>query len=255
MLNAEFNDPRLVPVYDVLCVWDAADEFFLALANETPGTRVLDLGCGTGRLTLALASAGHLVTGVDPSPASLEAARAKPSAGRVTWLEGTAGALPTAAFDLAVMTSHVAQFITDDGQWAATLAALSRSLVPGGRLAFDSRDPGARGWEAWNPADSLRRRVLPDGRDILNWTHVEEVAGDLVTFVQHYQFSDRPDELLAAGLMRFRRERELRASLKDAGFCIEQIFGGWGREAVGEGCGEFIVVARSVMQGEPDRLP
>ena len=114
MINAEFNDPRLVPVYDPLCPWGPPDDFFLALAGEHPGSRILDLGCGTGRLALALADAGHIVTGVDPARASLEAARAKPGAVRVTWLEGTSTILPNAAFDLAVMNSHVAQFMVDD---------------------------------------------------------------------------------------------------------------------------------------------
>lgn len=63
----------------------------------------------TGRLTLAMADAGHTVTGVDPARAVLDAARAKPGADRVTWIEGTSSLLPTAAYDVAVMTSHVAQ--------------------------------------------------------------------------------------------------------------------------------------------------
>ncbi len=90
------------------------DDFFLCVAGETPAARVLDLGCGTGRLALAMAAAGHAVTGVDPARASLDAARAKPGADEVTWIEGTSSVLPDAAFDVAVMTSHVAQFFGTD---------------------------------------------------------------------------------------------------------------------------------------------
>jgi ubiquinone/menaquinone biosynthesis C-methylase UbiE len=103
---------------------------FLAVAGEGPGGRVLDLGCGTGRLALALADAGHRVTGVDPACASLDVARAKRGADRVTWVEGTSQVLPDAAFDVALMTSHVAQFFVDDSAWRATLADLRRPLVP-----------------------------------------------------------------------------------------------------------------------------
>ncbi|XTZ17015.1 class I SAM-dependent methyltransferase [Micromonospora echinospora] len=177
MRHAEFEDPRLVAVYDAECRWGPDDDFFLAVVDETPQARVLDLGCGTGRLTLALASAGHRVTGVDPARASLDAARAKPGADRVTWIEGTATLLPDRSFDVAVMTSHVAQFFTTDEEWDAVLADLHRALVPGGRLVFESRDPADRRWERWNPVDSRRHPRLPDGRTVEAWTEVTEAGG------------------------------------------------------------------------------
>lgn len=102
MRHAEFVDPRLVEVYDAECPWSREDDFFLAIVGETPARRVLDLGCGTGRLALGMARAGHLVTGVDPARASLEAARTKHGAEAVTWLEGTSSMVPDLAFDVAV---------------------------------------------------------------------------------------------------------------------------------------------------------
>ena len=67
MWHGEFRDPRLAGLYDVSFGWSRADDFFVGLVDETPRARVADLGCGTGRLTLALAAAGHPVTGVDPA--------------------------------------------------------------------------------------------------------------------------------------------------------------------------------------------
>jgi ubiquinone/menaquinone biosynthesis C-methylase UbiE len=243
--NAEFNDPRLVPIYDSWCPWGLPDDFFMALAGETPQARVLDFGCGTGRLAIALAAAGHRVTGVDPASNSLEAARAKPGADRVTWLEGSHEILPSAAFDLIVMNSHVAQFLVTDLEWTQALTKFRQALVPGGRLAFDSRDPNARGWEAWNPIDSREQLVLPDGRTVEIWTEVVDLTGDNVTFLIHYQFSDSSEELLSRSTLRFRSEHELRSSLQNAGFEVEQIFGGWNRDPIGHKDGEFVVVARA----------
>lgn len=240
--NAEFNDSRLVTVYDAECPWSRDDDFFLSVVDETPAARVLDLGCGTGRLALGLAAAGHRVTGVDPARASLDAARAKPGAQRVTWIEGTADVLADRSFDVAVMTSHVAQFVVDDDAWARTLGALARSLVPGGRLVFDTRDPRDRRWERWNPVDSRRRIRLPDGSAVEAWTEVTAVAGGVVDFAIHYLFPY--GELVSTATLRFRTEDELRRSLRDAGFTVERMYGGWTAQPVGEGDGEFLVIAR-----------
>jgi ubiquinone/menaquinone biosynthesis C-methylase UbiE len=242
--NAEFNDPRLVNVYDVMCPWSRDDDFFLSVVNETPAARVLDLGCGTGRLALGLSAAGHTVTGVDPARASLAAARAKPGADRVRWIQGTSLALPGAAFDVAVMTSHVAQFFVTDEQWRQTLADLRRALVPGGRLVFDSRDPRARKWESWNPVDWRHRLTLPDGTTVTAWIEVTDVRDVDVDSTIHYEFSDF-SELQSSTTLRFRPEQELRSTLHDAGFTIERIYGGWHREPIGAPDGEFLVIARA----------
>ncbi len=243
MRNAEFEDPRLVEVYDTQFRWSRDDDFFLAVVGETPGARVLDLGCGTGRLTLGLSAAGHCVTGVDPARASLAAARCKAGAQTVTWIEGTAQVLPAAAFDVAVMTSHVAQFFVTGDQWRHTLAHLHRALVPGGRLMFDSRDPQARAWERWNPRDSLRRDTLPDGRVVEMWREVRSVAGGVVDGVLQYSIEGQ-GELTSTAALRFRGEHELRASPSETGFAVDQVHGGWRGQPVGEGDGELLVLAR-----------
>jgi len=233
-----------VAVYDAAFPWSREDDFFMSVVNETPAARVLDLGCGTGRLALAMAAAGHTVTGVDPAGASLEAARAKPGAERVTWIEGTAPILPDASFDVAVMTSHVAQFFVDDDEWRDTLAHLKRALLPGGRLVFDTRDPRARGWERWNPADSQRRIALPDGSHATTWSEVTAVQDGAVSGAIHYTFSDG-EQLLSTATLRFRTERHVRSSLQEAGFVIDRIYGGWQREAVGADDGELLVIAHA----------
>ena len=54
----------------------------------------MDAGCGTGTFALLLAGRGLDVIGVDPARASLDVARAKPEAERVSWIRGDATSLP-----------------------------------------------------------------------------------------------------------------------------------------------------------------
>ena len=123
------------------------------------------------------------------------------------------------------------------------LKDLHRALVPGGRLVFDARDPEAREWERW-ATDRRRNVTLPDGRVVHEWTEVTAVENDTVSFTIHYAFPDG-EELLSTATLRFRSEGELRTSVGDAGFTVEQIYGGWNREPIGQGDGEFLVVARA----------
>ena len=243
MRHGEFEDPRLVAVYDAEYVWGWDDDFFMALLAERSAPRVLDFGCGTGRLALGMAAAGHEVTGVDPARASLDAARRKPGADRVRWIEGSAEVLPLRAYEAALLTSHVSQFLVDDRQWSRALRALRSSLVPGGRLIFDSRDPVRRHWDRWNPVDSRRTVVMPDGSPVETWTEVTAVDGALVSFCQHYVFTEG-NHLISTATMRFRSEEELRSDVEGAGFDVDRVYGGWSREPVGSSDdGELIVVA------------
>src|SRR3954447_7064995 len=77
---------RFAPFYDLeYGDYDADLDFYrqsalLVTARRQRTTRVLDLACGTGRVALALAAAGHRVTGVDAAPAMLALAQAKAAA-------------------------------------------------------------------------------------------------------------------------------------------------------------------------------
>jgi SAM-dependent methyltransferase len=210
----------LADVYDAENTWGEDDDLFLAIAARRPGGRVLDVGCGTGRLTIALADAGHTVTGVDPDVERLEAARRKND--RVTWIEGTAGRVAAASFDVALMTSHVAQvFVTDDG-WTEVLGDIARALVPGGLLAFDTRDPAARGWETWTKEATRASYDLPGGRRVESWVDVTSVIDDVVAFDWVNVFDDG-SVLEGNDSLRFRSDEELRASLVAAGFVVEEV--------------------------------
>nr|ABP45567.1 Methyltransferase type 11 [Mycolicibacterium gilvum PYR-GCK] len=105
-----------------------------ALLREGGGTRVLDAGCGTGRVAIELAARGFDVVGLDADPTMLETARAK--APRLRWIE--ADLVDTddhldETFDVVALPGNVMIFL-DRGTEAAVVAALARRLAPGGLL-------------------------------------------------------------------------------------------------------------------------
>jgi SAM-dependent methyltransferase len=244
-LFREFTDPRMAAVYDALGPDRADTGFYLVLAAELAASSVVDIGCGTGLLACELARRGHAVTGVDPSAAMLDVARGRPGADLVRWIEGEAAALGGGLADLAVMSGHVAQVIADDEQWQATLDATREALRPGGRVAFESRDPAARGWEAWTRRDSLKTAVDGAGRTFEWWYEVTEVLGEgaLVRCEVHYRFPATGEELVSDNELRFRTRTELTQALTGAGYAVERVFGDWDRRPPGLGTPEMIFVA------------
>jgi SAM-dependent methyltransferase len=103
-----------------------------ALLRAHGGSRVLDAGCGTGRVAVELAARGLSVVGVDADPAMLAAARAK--APQLRWIEADlaeVGAHVTESFDLAVMAGNVMIFVAE-GTEADVVAQVAGRVVPGG---------------------------------------------------------------------------------------------------------------------------
>jgi SAM-dependent methyltransferase len=240
----EFSDPRLAAVYDALGPDRRDTDFYLGLAAELAASSVADIGCGTGLLACELASRGHAVTGVDPAAAMLGVARNRPGGDRVRWIEGGADRLDAQMADLAVMSGHVAQVIADDEDWRATLAATREALRPGGRVAFESRNPDARAWAGWTRRDSARMADDGAGGRFEWWYELTEVLGDgaLVRSEVHYRFQSG-EELMSENELRFRARPELAKDLAEAGFEVERLYGDWDRRPAGPGTPELIFVA------------
>jgi SAM-dependent methyltransferase len=217
-----FADPRLAALYDDF-VGERSDlDHYEAIIADLGARRVLDLGCGTGELACRLGRLGLTVTGVDPAQASLDIARAKPGAERVTWLLGDATNLPEVEVDVVTMTGNVAQVFVYEESWTAALAGVHQVLGDGGHLLFETRDPSFRGWQEWTRERSTSQRDTASGR-VEHWVELVTVELPLVSFRHTYRFLDSGDTLSSDSTLRFRDRSEITESLSDAGFAVVDV--------------------------------
>ena len=104
----------------------------IEIADVRPGTRLLDLACGTGDLAFEGARRGASAVGLDITPGMIDLARAKPGASGLAWLVGDMAALPVASGSFDLVTTGYGLRNTSD--LTGALADIHRVLRPGGRL-------------------------------------------------------------------------------------------------------------------------
>jgi ubiquinone/menaquinone biosynthesis C-methylase UbiE len=184
-----------------------AEQDYQKLAELVPGSSrsILDLGCGTGRFTQALAERfGAEVIGIDPSTKMLDQARAKAHVGTVRYVDGAAEAIPLAkdAVDL-IFASMVFHHFSDPTQAARECSRVLRGqgavFVRTGTIEHIESYPYVPFFPATRP---ILLQRLPTSAFIQN---VFETAG-LITartgvFVQQFAptLSAYADKLAAGG--------------------------------------------------------
>jgi SAM-dependent methyltransferase len=132
------------------------------LADLTPESRVLDLGCGSGvPVARALAEAGHQVVGVDISEVQVQRARELVPRGEFLQADATKLDLPGESFD-AVVSFYALIHIPLDEQ-LPLLQRIAGWLRPGGRFV------GTTGHQAWTGADEN----WLDGGAPMWWSHAD----------------------------------------------------------------------------------
>lgn len=133
-----------------------------ALAPPSDYPRLLDVGCGVGRVSSGLATRGYCVTGIDASVDALRRARACTPGGRFVALDAKHVGDPRWTFDVAIALWNSIGFDDRDDD-VTTLAGLAGVLRPGGRLVLDLYHPD------WLAAHELSGAVDARGATVDRW--------------------------------------------------------------------------------------
>lgn len=248
------DDPRR-PHSQIKTQIDGVERFL----RLEPRSRVLDLGCGSGRRTIELARRGHRVVGLDPDERALAAARAAAKGEKLNihFTKADTAAIPyRAEIDAVVCLDGAFGQRESDKEDVRALEAARKALKPGGLLLIDSLN------KEW-----LMRHFEPNF-----WEQGEEQKGAVVLDQISFDFERGrldnrrtivgPDGKRTPSFVSVRvyTLTELKAQLERAGLDYRQSWGGFDASLYGMESPRVVVLAERPREErrprrEPDGLP
>lgn len=235
-----YNHAELVAIYDQINSGREDFDFYRARLPAPP-SRVLDIGCGTGRFAIELAGAVYQVSGVDPAPDMIKFARAQAGSQAVTWTIGGVHDLPqTVRFDTALMTGHAFQCLLEDAQIVDLFQDAFARLEPEAGFWFETRNPKACAWEQWTPDHAKPVMALANGDTVQVIHEVTRMEGEQVEFTETYQFGTG-QSVLSQSRLRFMSFETLERLANRSGLRLSECFGNWQGAAFAPTSPEMIV--------------
>jgi SAM-dependent methyltransferase len=244
-----YADAHLAELYDLINTWDFSDDFYLDLVMSA--SSVLDLGCGTGTILKRARAAGHAghLRGLDPAAAMLAQARVRTD---IEWLLGDMSTVDwTAEFDLVIMTAHAFQELLTDDDIRVTLSGVRRALKPGGRFAFETRNPLVRAWDGWHSGGGFE--ITSSQGVPIHIEHAVHSEDDriVVHLSETYTSELWPEPQVCTGEMRFISAARLAELLDESGFAIAAQFGNWDGSVLTDTSPETITIAVTGTSPDP----
>jgi SAM-dependent methyltransferase len=176
--------------------------FYRELARRRGADRILELGAGSGRVTMPLARDGRSVVALDQSEAMLARLRTRiarlpaPVAKRITPVTGDLRTFSVAGrFPLAIAAFNVLEHLYTRGEVTACLQRIAAHLAPGGVFAFDVQLPDLA-WLLRDPTKRWARTRFTDpttGRAMFYSTnHDYDPVSQIALIRLYYEPADEP---------------------------------------------------------------
>ena len=243
-------------VGDVTFYRDAVHEF---------GDPVLELGCGTGRIALALAEAGHRVTGLDISERMLERCNQKrarlptEARERVHLVQGDMTRFDLdEKFRLVIIPFRPMQHLLEIEQQISCLQSVRKHLQPegrifgrqGGRLILDVFQTDAERMHdpAYMQEELVSEYAMPDGRRVrimerVAAFHRAEQRNDVEMIFYVRDARGKEERLVFAWTLRYFFRYEVEHLLSRCGFKVSAVYGDFDRSPLEDESPEMIFVA------------
>ncbi|MEK7422543.1 MAG: class I SAM-dependent methyltransferase [Actinomycetota bacterium] len=238
----DLTDSRIAALYDIDNPGGADHDYYRRLTARLDSHRIIDLGCGTGLLTVTLAGPSRTVIGIDPDEAMLTVARNREGGERVAWVIGDSGNIGDARADLILMTGNVAQHVVP-ADWQRTLTDIAEGLRPGGLMSFESRNPTVGAWRTWTREQTWGTRTTPSGR-LTEWIETTEPdEHGTIVLTAHNVWEDTNEDLVVTQPLTFRDLDQVSTDLAAAGLSMQRVMGGWQDEPFTEKSAVMVVEA------------
>jgi SAM-dependent methyltransferase len=223
----EYSDPQ---IYDLENNAFEPDGPFLLEIARRAGNPVLELGCGTGRLTIPMAQAGVQVTGLDIVPEMLELAKQKSNGANIEWALADARTFRLdQTYRMIFESGSVFQHMLTRADQEAFLARVKEHLAEEGWFVFGSFFPHPGQLENVDMEQEWFTTQHPGGWEIRvsGIEHYDELSQVKVeTAYRRWKNASGEDVLKVAPLaLRYSFPQELEALLHYNGFTVVERYG------------------------------
>lgn len=218
--------------------YDPEGSILLSLANQGPGP-VLELGCGTGRVTIPLALQGLEMTGLDVLPRMLDRAKQKSEGLPIRWVcQDVRDFQLDGQYSLIFTYGVILQHLLTRADQEAMLSQVGQHLAPGGRFVVDANlKLPAKMVDAEEPAlwysfnDEQGRQVEVWGTD--HYDYVGQIWTQTLTRRWQSGGQEQRGEPVAI-TVRYFMPQELQSLLHYNGFVILERYGSWQGEPLSD---------------------
>ncbi len=217
---------------------------------SSPDATILELGCGTGRVLVPLASSCSYIHGIDSSEAMLDICRNKLLSSGISAVEANVEPGDISAFDLdrtfdlIIAPFRVIQNLESDDQIDGLFRGIRNHLKPGGTCILNvfrpnrNREELTGYWQSQGEKFDWETRI--DGDRLTRHSRVVRVdQQNLVVYPElvyrRYRGDALNDETILSIAMRCYYPVEFIGLIEDRGFTVRDRWGGYAGEPYGEG--------------------